>query len=73
MLTPKNDKRDKGIMEAHPKVFASTRLQFTVQDGNNDNAFAYRFKLREKGKSRRLMQRLRENVFRLPSPPLFRR
>ena len=40
---------------------------------HNDNAFAYLFKLREKGYLRRLMQRLRENILCLPSPALFRR
>ena len=40
--------------------------------GHNDNVFAYRFRSREKGWSRKLVQRLKENILHLPSPALFR-
>ena len=40
---------------------------------HNGNVSAYRFKSSKKGWSRRLMQRLRENVLHLPSPALLRR
>ena len=32
LLPPYYDKWDKGSMEAHPKAFASTRMQSTVSD-----------------------------------------
>ena len=73
LLTPKNDQRNKGIMEAHPKGFASDPTALNCIGWHNDNDFAYLFELREKGYSRRLMQKLRENILCLPSPALFRR
>ena len=60
-------------MEAHPKVFCVNMTAVNCIRWHNDNAFAYRFKLREKGLSRRRMQKWRENVLHLPSPALFRR
>ena len=58
------------MMEAHPKVFASSASAVNCIRWHNDNAFAYRFKIREKVGQRRLMQRQRETVLRPPSPAL---
>ena len=48
-ITAKNDKWDKGIVEAHPKVFCVNATAVNCIRWHNDTAFTYRFKLREKG------------------------